>query len=408
LPQVLKTASITHRLASLGAERWAVHFEARRRANAGEDIIELTIGEPDIAVPEKLIEVAYQSMRAGRTKYSAGRGEAILIDAIARKYTERAGRKITDKNILCLPGTQAALTIAMLALVEKGDGVLVPDPYYATYQGVVAATGAEFIAVPMDAKNGFHLTASQLEAAITPHSKVLLLNSPHNPTGAVMTAKELEEIGRVCAAHDLWVVCDEVYEDLIYEGTFASLFDVAEFQDRTIAVSSISKSHAAPGFRSGWCAGPVEFTNMMQGVSEAILFGSQPFIADMTAFALDNQDDTASKMAASYKRRIALLESAFSKTDSVAALIPDSGMFMLVDVSASGLSGSGFSERLLNDKNVAVMPGDAFGQRAANYIRLSLTVEDDLLVKAADRIVELAEMLRSNHTTMNAGTNTDG
>ena len=285
--------------------------------------------------------------------------------------------------------------MAMMTLVQAGDDVLVPDPYYATYEGVVASTGARFVPVPMNADNGFHLTADQLETAITPHSKVLLLNSPHNPTGAVLKTEELAAIGEVCAKHNLWVICDEVYEQLIYEGEFASLFDAPQFADRTIAVSSISKSHAAPGFRSGWCVGPAWFTDKMQGVSEAILFGGQPFIADMTAYALTHEDDTAQRMAEAYIRRIEVIETTLAPCELLSGMKPASGMFMLVDVSATGLNGNQFATRLLDEANVAVMPGEAFGAQAKDFIRLSLTVDDSLLAEAASRLVRLAETIAS-------------
>lgn len=388
--QKLTTASVTNRLASLGSERWAVHFDARRRVAAGEDIIELTIGEPDVPTPDHLIEVAYAAMRAGRTRYSGGRGETAFVNAVAGKYAKRSGRDIGPKNVMSLPGTQAALAVAMKSLVEAGDGVLVPDPYYATYEGVVGASGAEFIPVPMAVDNGFHLTAEQLRNAITPNSKVLLLNSPHNPTGAVLSADEIAAIGEVCIEHNLWIVSDEVYEQLIYKGEFASPFDMPQLADRTISVASISKSHAAPGFRAGWAAGPEWVMDRLQSVSEALFFGGPPFIADMAAHALTNPDNTADTMSGMYQNRITLLKDIFAKSNTLTPLLPEAGMFMLLDVSATGKSGEEFCTQLLEEKSVATMPGSAFGVQAENFIRLSLTVADDKLTDAAQRIVDLA------------------
>lgn len=387
----LKTASITDRLASLGSDRWAVHFESRRRVNAGEDIIELTIGEPDIPTPSHLLDVANSSMRAGRTRYAGGKGEPILLKAVADKYSTRTGRQIDPNQVLAFPGTQAALTITMMSLVEAGEAVLVPDPYYATYEGVVQAAGAEFIPVPMSADNGFHLTAEQLEAAVTPHSKVLLLNSPHNPTGAVLTADEIRAIGEVCKKHNLWIVSDEVYEPLIYKGGFASSFNMTEYADRTIAMASISKSHAAPGFRSGWAVGPSWAMDKIQSVSEAILFGGQPFIADMTAHALNHPDGTSHEMGQNYRRRIALLMEAFAGSKLI-PLEPAAGMFMLIDVSSTGLVGADFAMKLL-DNGVSVMPGSSFGSQCEKFIRLSLTVDNDKLKTAAERINSFANSL---------------
>jgi len=383
----LDTASITGRLAALGGARWAVHFEGRRRIAAGEDIIELTIGEPDVATPATLIEVASQAMRDGRTRYSTGRGEAALLAAVAAKYSERSGRNISAQQVLSFPGTQAALAICMMALVETGDAVLVPDPYYATYEGVVRGTGADFVPVPTDPKDGFRVTVQQLEAAVTPNAKVLMLNSPHNPTGAVLSAAEIAAIGAVCEKYNLWILSDEVYESLIFGEPFASPFDLPDLAERTVVASSISKSHAAPGFRAGWAVGPEWFVERALPVSEALLFGNQPFIADMTTHALTTPDETAQLMCRLYQRRAALLQERFQGVSQLQPLMPKAGMFMLVNVAQTGMDGETFARRLL-DFGVSAMPGNAFGNQAKDFIRLSLTVDDAELERAAERIVK--------------------
>jgi arginine:pyruvate transaminase len=177
--------------------------------------------------------------------------------------------------VLCFPGTQTALFATMLGLAERGDTVLVGDPLYATYEGVIRATGAEPVTVPLRAEHGFHLRAEDVEAAVDARARVLLLNTPHNPTGAVLSREEIARIGAVCRWHDLWIVCDEVYEELILDGRdFASPFDDAALAERTVVVSSISKSHAAPGFRSGWAVGPEAFCTRLLPVSETMLFGN--------------------------------------------------------------------------------------------------------------------------------------
>jgi len=384
----LATASVLDRVAALGTERWAVHFEGRQRAAEDSDFIELTIGEPDLPTPPDLIDVAHEAMKSGRTKYSVGKGEPTLLAALVRKYSARTGREITPGHFLAFPGTQAALAITMLGLVEAGDAVLVPDPYYATYEGVVRMTGADFVPVPTDAANGFRLTADQLRAAIVPNARVLMLNNPHNPTGAVLDKKAIEEIGEVCREHGLWIVSDEVYESLIYEGGFVSPFDLGSLSERVIVNASISKSHAAPGFRSGWAAGPPWVMDRIQPLSEALLFGNQPFIADMTVHALDHPGDVSAQMAKSYMQRIDVLLDAFAGMP-LKPLKPQAGMFMLVDVIATGMDGEAFARKML-DNGVSVMPGNSFGAQANNFIRLSLTVPDDKLREAAMRMVAIA------------------
>ncbi|GAB4064258.1 pyridoxal phosphate-dependent aminotransferase [Ancylobacter sonchi] len=385
----MRYASITDRLASLGSEKWAVHVEARRRRESGEPIIELTIGEPDLPPHETLIAEATRAMQAGRHRYSNGRGEQIVLDALVRKYARRRPG-VTGDNILCFPGTQTALFAVMLGLVETGDAVLVGDPLYATYEGVIRATGAEQITVPLRPEHGFHLQAADLERAVTPQCRVLLLNTPHNPTGAVLTAGEIAAIGEVCRRHDLWIVCDEVYEDLVLSGSFASPFDDPQFAERTIVCSSISKSHAAPGFRSGWAIGPVEFARRLLAVSETMLFGGQPFIADMTAYALDNPVDTSARMRDAYRRRVDLIVATLAGAPGLVPFPPEAGMFILVDVSGTGMSSEAFARTLLDEEQVAVMPGSSFGAGAADFIRISLTVPDVAIEEACRRMRALA------------------
>lgn len=385
----MRYASITDRLASLGSEKWAVHVEARRRTAKGAPIIELTIGEPDLPPHETLIAEATRSMIAGRHRYSNGRGEQVVVDALVRKYFKRRP-DVTGDNVLCFPGTQTALFAVMLGLVEAGDAVLVGDPLYATYEGVIRSTGAEQITVPLRPEHGFHMQAADLERAITPQCRVLLLNTPHNPTGAVLTADEIAAIGEVCRRHDLWIVSDEVYEELIFDGAFASPFDNPALAERTIVCSSISKSHAAPGFRSGWAIGPAEFTHRLLAVSETMLFGQQPFIADMTAYALDNPVETSAIMRRSYKRRVDLIVSALANAPGLVPFAPEAGMFIVVDVSGTGMSGEEFAWALLDEEDVAVMPGSSFGVGAGDFVRISLTVPDEKIEEACRRMAALA------------------
>jgi arginine:pyruvate transaminase len=391
----MRYASITDRLAHLGSGRWALHIAARRMKAEGEDVIELTIGEPDVAPDKALLDEAARAMYAGRTRYSNGRGEPATLKALVAKYAKRRPG-VTERNFLCFPGTQSALYCVMTGLVGAGDGVLVGDPLYATYEGVIASTGAHMIPVPLRPENRFHLRAEDLERAITPEARVLLINTPHNPTGAVLTAAEIAAIGEICRKHDLWIVCDEVYEQLIFDGAkFASPFDMAELAERTIVVASISKSHAAPGFRAGWAAGPAEFCEKLLPVSEIMLFGVQPFIADMTAMALSQHFDTADVMRENYARRVKIVEQALAGSNLVKPMAPEGGMFILLDVTATGLGGEEFAWELLKQEKVAVMPGTSFGDQAAGFLRISLTVPEDVLENAIRRVGDLARRIAS-------------
>ena len=384
----MRYAAITDRLDGLGGAKWAVHALARDMASEGQDIIELTIGEPDVPTPSALIEAAAAAMASGRTGYSNGRGEPALTQALAARYTARRGRVIGADQVMCLPGTQTTLFAVLTALLNLGDEVLVGDPMYATYAGLIAATGAVMVPVPLRAEHGFRMQASDVAARVTPRTRVLFLNTPHNPTGAVLAAGDIAALAQIAVAQDLWILCDEVYEEMVFEGTrFASPLDDPALADRVIVASSISKSHAAPGFRSGWCVGPAEFCNRLLSLSETMLFGSQPFIADMTAVAVSAPSPVAAGMAKRFQRRAGLIRNLLEGRAGLRVNAPEAGMFALVDITATGLSGEEFAFALLKDKHVAVMPGESFGVALAGWVRLSLTQDDARIAEACGRIL---------------------
>jgi len=398
----MRYAGITDRLADLGGEKWAVHNAGRARMAAGEEIIELTIGEPDIPVDPALIEVTYESMKRGRTHYSNGRGEDGLLGALVDKY-KPLWPEITSDNILAFPGTQTALYAVITALVDEGDGVLVGDPYYATYAGVIRAPGALVQPVPLDIANGFVMQPADLEAAVTPESRVLVLNTPHNPTGALLDRETIAQLGRIAIAHDLWIVSDEVYEDLIFtDDEFASPLEIAELRERTIVVSSISKTFAATGFRSGWAVGPAEFCTKLLPISETILFGNQPFIADMTEAALRGTFDTAERMSKSYAQRVKVITQELKECPTITAGKVSGGMFIMLDVADTGLDAEAFVWGLLEQQGVAIMPGTSFGENARTLIRVALTVPDETLREAMRRICAFAASLEERANTVPA------
>jgi arginine:pyruvate transaminase len=393
----MKYASVTERLAGLGGAKWALHARARAMQASGVEVIELTIGEPDVPTPAPFIEEAHRSMMAGRTGYSNGRGEPALVQALAARYSARRGRTITTDQIMCLPGTQTTLYAVLRTLAEAGDEVLIGDPMYATYEGIIAQSGARVVPVPLRPEHGFRMQVADVAARITPASRVLFLNTPHNPTGAVLRREDLIALGALAKAHDLWIISDEVYEDLTFPGvTFASPLDLPDLADRVVVACSISKSHAAPGFRSGWCVGPAEFCERLLPLSETMLFGSQPFIADMTTLAISEPSPVATGMATRFARRAALIADTLDGVAGLRVHRPEAGMFTLIDVRATGLSGETFADGLLDAQKVAVMPGESFGAGLSGWLRLSLTQPDDRTVEAARRIAVHAATLLEN------------
>lgn len=390
---IMELADITTRLAGMGSSKWAVYFEARKRVAAGADIVEMTIGEPDVPVPDRLIEASIAAIHAGRTNYSDGRGEPGLLDALSERYSQRIGRPFGPENFLCLPGTQTALYTVIAGIAQKGDEVLVGDPMYVSYEGVIRASGADMVPVPLRAEHGFRMQAADLAAHITPRSRAILLTSPHNPTGAVLRRDELEAIAALALQHDLWIIADEVYEDMVFEGvSFCSPLALPEVADRVVAVTSISKSHAAPGFRSGWCVGPADFCNALLPLSETMLFGNQPFIADMTEVAVREGSPVASAMASRFQARAAQLRDRLQAESPLSVHMPEAGMFAMINSRPLGLDGEAYAWSLL-EAGVAVMPGAAFGDGLRDWVRVALTIPDEAFETAISRILAHARQV---------------
>lgn len=392
----MRYAPITDRLAGLGSDKWALSAAAQARRRAGHAVINLTIGEPDVPTPAALIEAATRAMQAGRTGYSNGRGEASLLTALAARYSAITGRDIPRERFLCLPGTQTSLYLVFMALCEPGCEVILGDPMYATYEGLIRASGGIPVPVMLRPEHGFRLQAADIEMKITPGTRAIFLNTPHNPTGAILAPEDLRAICALAERHDLWVISDEVYGELTHnDAVFTSALADPAYENRVIVSASISKSHAAPGFRSGWVCGPAEFCTRALPLSETMLFGSQPFIADMTAEAISQPSGTARGMAERMARRATLIHEALDGVSGLKVHRPQAGMFALIDIRALSTESQRFALNLLDATGVAVMPGASFGAALEGWLRVALNASDAETIDACARIRGFAEGYRA-------------
>ena len=250
------------------------------------------------------------------------------------------------------------------------------------------------VPVPLDPDRGFHPDLKLLEGAITHKTRAILLNSPSNPTGAVFTADEVKAIGAMAAKHDLWLVSDEVYANLVHGNhVFTSPFFDQALESRVIVCSSISKSHAMPGFRCGWIAASADYCAKAVAVAESLLFGSPQFLQDAVAFALDTHFVELDQIQRDYQLRAMALLEGLSACKTVSARMPEGGMFVMVDVRKTGLSGEEFARALLHKHNVVTMPGESFGACGQGHLRVALTVDEATMREAAKRIAALATSL---------------
>ena len=388
----MKYADTIERLDALGGDKWAVYKMAKQMVQDGKDVIELAIGEPDVPTPDYLIDATIEALRSGRTDYASSAGEDNLRQALADRYTNQAKRKILPEQILCFPGTQTALYAVIHAIAGLGDEVIIGDPMYATYAPVIVSSGAKMVNITLKVENGFRLNAADIEARITPETSLIFLNTPHNPTGAVLTEQDIIEIGGVAKKHDLWLLVDEVYDEMVFnDAPFFSPLSHPDLADRVIVVSSISKAHAAPGFRSGWCVGPADFCSKLLRLSEGMLFGNQPFIADATSVAVSAPSPVAKGMCRRFLNRAERLEEILHAQTQLKVQKPEAGMFALVNVSCTGMSGKDYAMDLLLNGGVGVMPGSSFGETLKQWVRISLTETDDIFDEGCKRIVAHAK-----------------
>jgi arginine:pyruvate transaminase len=267
---------------------------------------------------------------------------------------------------------------------------------YATYEGLIRASGAVPVPVQLSPDHRFRVQAADIAARITPATRAILLNTPHNPTGAILRPDDLDAICALAAAYDLWVISDEVYGDLTHgDAVFTSALANPAHEERVIVTASISKSHAAPGFRSGWLCAASDFCARALPLSETMLFGSQPFIADMTAAAVASPPTLARGMAARMARRAGLIHGALNGVAGLQVHRPEAGMFALVDIRALSGDSQAFALALLEATGVAVMPGASFGAGLEGWLRLALNASDADTVEACRRIAAFAEGWRA-------------
>jgi arginine:pyruvate transaminase len=389
----MRFSPLVGRVAGRGSAAWDVHVEARRRQQAGEDVIFLTVGDPDQEPPETVIDATVAALRDGRTGYAPTIGYPALREAIAARVARRSGQPCTADNIAVVPGAQGGLYSAMQCLAGPGDEIIVGEPIYATYEGVIGASDARMVTFPLGPERGFHPDLDALARAITPQTRVLWINSPHNPTGAVFTRAEVEAVAALCRAHDLWLLSDEVYEDLAFARPHTSAWSLSGMAERTVVVSSLSKSHALPAFRLGWVAGPPELIRHLANLLLCMTYGSPAFIQYGALAALRDELPEVAALREDYRSRAALMSALLAPAPGCRVIAPEGGMFVLLDVRGTGFAAADFARRLLDSERVAVLPCDGFGPSAAGHLRIALSAPEARLRDAAERILRFARGL---------------
>ncbi|MBO0710366.1 MAG: pyridoxal phosphate-dependent aminotransferase [Acetobacteraceae bacterium] len=381
-------------------------IRARELRAEGKDVISLALGEPDFATPSHAIEAAYQAALRGDTKYPPQDGTRALKEAVARKFQRDNGLDYSpDGEIIVCNGGKQALYSAFMATLDDDDEVVIPSPYWAAYPLMVQLLGGKPVFVPCPQNNGFKPRPEDIDAAVTPRTKWLMLNLPNNPTGAACSRAELAEIAAVMRKHPhVWILADDMYEHLVFDGfehhTIAEVDP--SLRDRTLTVSGVSKTYAMTGWRIGFAGGPRALIKAMVNVQGHATAGISTVGQAAAAAALDGPQDEAEEMVSAYKRRRDLVVEWMNACEGVACHKPEGAFYVFPNVAGclGKTSGGGrrietdkdFCRALLEEQLVATVHGSSFGM--APYVRISYATNDAALAEACRRIRAFCAELR--------------
>ena len=374
----------------------AIDAKAKAMMAAGEDVCGFAAGEPDFDTPEHIKEACAAALKSGKTKYAPTPGIEPLRQALADKYLADYGLKVASSQVVVSPGGKFSCYIAILAVCSPGDEVIIPAPYWVSYPEMVKLAGAVPKFVLADDSTGFRITPAQLEAAITPKSRLLVLNSPSNPTGAVYTRQELEALAAVALKHNLYIMSDEIYEHLVYDGiaTSSPATFSKEIEARTIIVSGFSKTFSMTGWRLGTLVAPPPIAKAVAELQSQMCSNATTFAQYGALAALKEKEKTKlalAQMLSAFDRRRKFLHTELNKIPGINCVLSQGAFYLFPNISKFGIPSAEFCDRLLLTKKVAAVPGSAFG--AEGYLRLSYATSDEIIAKGVARLAEFCREL---------------
>lgn len=376
----------TARLDQGSDDAWEVHNRALQRADAGEDVILLCVGDPNFDTPPLIFGEALGAMRAGRTHYSPAQGEYQLRLAIAELESRTSPHPCRPEEVVVFPGATNALFSTVATLLDPGDEIIIPEPMYVGYTSMVQAIGVQVRNVPLLSERNFALDIEAIKRAVGPRTRAVLVNTPGNPAGNMISAAELGELAAFCRSRDLWLICDEVYSMITFRERHRSLRSSAKELDNLIMVDALSKSHAMSGWRIGWAVAPEAVAQRLARFGGATLFGCSQFIQDAAAYALRNDDVYVEKMRLEYLARRDFMVSRINSMPGLQCDSPDAGMFVMMNTRGTGMDGLQFARALLEAAAISTVPGSGFGPSARDFVRVTLAQDQKQLARAMDRL----------------------
>ena len=386
---------VAARMQTIGTES-AFEVSARARAleATGRSIIHLQIGEPDFDTPANVRAAAKAALDEGATHYPPYPGIPALREAIAADATARKGFPVDPSRVFVTVGGKGVMLYAILGLVDPGDDVLVPDPGYPIYESLTRFVGANPIPIPIRMEHDFRLDVDELETLITPRTRLLIINSPANPTGGVLTRTDLERISDLAIRHDLWVMADEIYGRILYDGAeHVSIASLPGMAERTIVLDGFSKTFAMTGWRMGYAIVPESLVKTYGQLIINTISGVATFAQVGAVEALVGQQDDVDRMVVEFKARRDLVVDGLNAIPGIECRKPVGAFYVFPSIRGTGLTGADLAERLLQEAGVCVLAGSAFGQYGDDHIRISYANSQANLTEALGRIRSLVEPL---------------
>jgi aspartate/methionine/tyrosine aminotransferase len=379
---------IARRMDSIGTE---TAFEAAARARAleaeGRSVIHLEIGEPDFDTPANVRAAAKRALDEGATHYPPFAGIPALREAIAEDAAARKGFPVDPSQVFVTVGGKGVMVYAILALVDPGDEVIVPDPGYPIYESLTRFVGGTPVPIPIRMENDFRLDVDELAALITPRTRMLVINSPANPTGGVLTPKDIERIAELALRHDLVVLADEIYARILYDGArHVSIASLPGLAERTVVLDGFSKTYAMTGWRLGYAIVPPPLVKAYGTLIINTISGATAFAQVGAVEALRGPQDDVDAMVAEFCVRRDLVVDGLNRIPGVRCHKPQGAFYVFPEISGTGLKGAELADRLLHDAGVCVLAGTAFGHVGVNHIRISYANSRENLAEALGRI----------------------
>lgn len=360
-------------------------------ASRYDNVVSFGLGEPDFPTPENIIEAGCDALRNGWTKYVSNQGISLLLSALAEKMRTYNGMAhVTEDNIHITFGAGQALLLTMETVLNPGDEVIIPTPCFPNYFGYVHMAGGTSVIVPTKEENGFRVTASDIEAKITSHTKAILINSPCNPTGAVLTEADIRAIAEVARAHDLIVISDEPYEAIIYDGQKSfSMGSIPGMEDLVITVNSFSKSYAMTGWRIGYVVAPKAVRERMTLLQESMGSSVTAMCQKAAVEAITGSQDTVDAMCREYEKRRNLLVEGLNQVQGFSCIKPGGAFYAFPNIKSFGVPSQELAVNILNEVQVLATPGSAFGEGGEGYLRFSYASSEEAILEGIRRLKKM-------------------